>query len=155
MSSKIAARTAFAVATMVFALQLPIHAVWSEPYPALYMPGFGTVPQTGDEYSSTDYRAFLISEDGSELELPAEDLLPPSAVLQASIIRERMFDAEITSETESKQWFAERVAATEPGSDAIELRLERWRMTSRLDGTGEPTAELVDTNLIVLEGQGS
>jgi len=140
-SSRRAARWAFGVAVLLFAAQYPIAKLWGEPYPALFLPNFGQIPQRGNVYVTNEYRAFLQQADGTEIERPAVDLLPPTAVLATSVIRRTFFDEKTRESPETAQWLDERVESLDPGREYVGVRVEMWEVDYDLDEAAPPMEE--------------
>lgn len=136
----------FLAASVAFAAQLPLTRAFGEPYPALFLPGFGNVPQRGDTASAFVYRSYLIgADDSAPTSIPIDELLPPTAVLFTTVIDRNIFEPSVAEDPRTATWLAERVDEVAPGARISAVRFEKVEVTYDLTQKNPDSSAVVET----------
>ena len=114
---------------LVVAAQFIVKSVASEPYPALFMPPFNSVPLDDGKYSLTKPQITIVFKDASQERVGASDLLPPSDTTPAAVFRS-VFDVHLDpTDPGTVFWLRERLARLFPGRAPQTVVVKWYRRT--------------------------
>jgi len=125
MSRLWAKRTLFAVIVLALPLQfLALKAIGSEPYPALFMPSFGSVPEVDGAVTVTSTLVTAETADGTTVTIDPVALMPNRTKLGESIAGYFFADATVNA-TAKSGWLRERLQEQVPDHILVSLTVER------------------------------
>jgi hypothetical protein len=148
----VAVRVVFAAAVLTLPAQMLVRQVVAEPYPGLYQPSFGGVPQQGDAATTLEPEITVHFADGRTEAWTSEDVLPPTPVLENEVMRKAFTGAAPAQDPETLRWLRDRILARSPGSDPASVVIA-WQEVEYDFVTGDRT--VVDVSSIVTMDVGS
>ena len=139
-------RVLFAVAILLLPAQILFKAAIGEPYPGLYQPSFGGVPQEGTEARTVEPRVVVTYADGTSDIVPFEEVLPeggPSA--RSLLFRSAFLSEERALDPRTVALVAGRLESR-AGKPAIEMSID-WQNVRYDLRTGARRVESVTSGI--------
>ena len=119
-------RVLFAAILLALPVQfLALKALGAEPYPALFMPSFGSVPEDEGAIQVTSTTVTAETRDGTTVTIDPIALMPNRTKLGESIAGYFFADEARVDETAQSGWLLDRVREQIPGQDLISVTVER------------------------------
>ncbi len=135
-------RLLFASAILALPAHVLFRAVVDEPYPGLYLPGFGGTPRQNLTTVTREPRITVLFRDGRKQHFGVEDILPPTPILPAAIFSSAFYSEKRANDPQTRAWLRARIVANtgqDPRSVIIEWEQVRYRL---VDGSRDPIAVL-------------
>lgn len=139
---RVLVRCAFAAALVLFALQYVVEPRRGEPYPGLYMPSFGSVPQAGNEAFTSEPVVVVTYGDGGRRTFSARRLLPDNPVLATDTLRSAFVDRDLSGDPAVRRWLRDLVRAAAP--ERRDPRGAEVRVVSRAYAISSGRVRIVD-----------
>jgi hypothetical protein len=110
-------------------LLLPVQLVQlkffgGEPYPALFMPGFGSVPQDGEYVTVPRTVVTAVSRSGDEFDVDYIRLIPNETKLAESIASDFFADRNRVERAAADGWLEKRLSSLYPGEAFSKLSVQ-------------------------------
>lgn len=140
-SKTTAARWAFALTVLFFALGLAARALGADPYPALLMPTFGEVPLQGSTVQTVEPLFTVTYEDGHTVKLEEVEFLPRTVEMLGPVV-DRAFGPKVKPEgldPRTKRWLKSRLSQIYPDSPAKSFTVTWIKTTRSVDSPATPT----------------
>lgn len=110
-------RVVFAVAILLLPLELVVQRVVGQPYPGVYQPSFAATPLVGDTLTARVPIVHVTFADGTEQEVPFEEILPDAKLLSTSVFKSAFFDEAHANEPATVEYLRELLGRRFPEAD--------------------------------------
>ncbi len=117
-------RVLFAAAVVALPAQVLLRAAVDEPYPGLYQPAFGGVPQEGAVAFTTEHEITVSYEGARSERLTVRDILPPASVSRVDIFRAGFYHEERAEDVRTRRWLRKQILKATGGNP--QRVLIRW-----------------------------
>lgn len=107
-------RILFGAAVLVFVGQLGFRALSTEPYPGLFQPAFGVVPQDGDVAISGRIELVATYADKHVERLTVEEFLPATRTVPSAIVNAAFSDPLRAQDVRTVAWVRQRLVQRYP-----------------------------------------
>lgn len=126
MSHVWAKRALFAAVLLVLPVQFfVLKASGAEPYPALFMPNFGSVPEDEGAIEVTSTTVTAETRDGARVTIDPIALVPNRTKLGESIADHFFADKARVDATAQSGWLLDRLQEQIPDEDLVSVTVER------------------------------
>lgn len=143
---RIALRVVFALAILLLPAELVIQKVVDQPYPAIFQPSFAGTPVVDGILTAKVPDVHVTFADSSVMEIPFEEVLPDSKLLDLSVFRSA-FESQIRANSpETVDWLRADLEKKFPGSTPTKMVVD-WQ-TAKID-ISDPTKRTVTTTKTV------
>lgn len=119
-------RVLFAVAVLLLPVQVLFRAAVDEPYPGLYQPSFGGVPQEGTEAATVEPKVTVTYVDGSVEAVPFAEILPQGGPTARSLLFRSAFLTEERAQDPRTLELVARRLEERAGHPATSMRVD-WQ----------------------------
>lgn len=118
----------FLLAALALPVQVLLRAAFGEPYPGLYQPSFGGVPEAGNVAITREPKITIVYDDGTRRRVKITGLLPSTPQVEAPIFRSAFYDPKRARDPETLKWIRERIER-QSGREA-EAMIVEWQRSA-------------------------
>jgi hypothetical protein len=145
-------RVVFALAILLLPAQLLFQRQFAQPYPAVFQPSFAGTPLVGETLKAQVPLVHVAFADGSEIEIPFEDVLPDSGLLDKSVFKSAFFNEDRATAPDTIAWLRADLVSLFPGKDPVRMRVDWSDRKIDITGDGRGVDEITKTVEIDLVG---
>ncbi|MCS5713721.1 hypothetical protein NVV95_04045 [Herbiconiux sp. CPCC 205716] len=147
---RIALRLIFALAILLLPAQLLFQRQFDQPYPGVFQPSFAGTPLTGDILKAQIPVVHVEFDDGASEEIPFEDVLPDSKLLDKSVFKSAFFLEDRATAPDTVKWLRGDLARMFPGREPVGMTVDWTDRRIDITGATETTDEITKTVVIDL-----
>lgn len=126
--------------------------VGAEPYPALFLPNFGTILETNSSIAYEEPEIIAVLADGQQVTLDPAKVMPGSGNGYSVVFETIFTDTDKINSADSKEWLAGQLAESYPDLDIKSVHID-WRQWQFDSTTGEKTISSIKQSYeIALDG---
>jgi hypothetical protein len=126
--------------------------VGAEPYPALFLPNFGTILEKNSDVSYEEPEIIAVLTNGQQVVLDPTKVMPGSGNGYSVVFESIFTDTDKITSADSNQWLAEQLAESYPDLDIKSISVN-WRQWQYDSSTGDKTISSIKQSYeIVLDG---
>lgn len=148
-----AIRIIFLVLILLIPTELVVKRIaGGEPYPALFLPNFGTILEKNSSVSYEEPEIVAVLADGQQVVLDPAKVMPGSGNGYSVVFETIFTDTDKINSADSKQWLADQLAESYPDLD-IKSVFINWRQWQYDSSTGDKTISSIQQSYeISLDG---